>query len=251
MLFYIFFCLIQLLGYGYGYILDFTKEPLAWGTHFSDWYSLFLTIAIVLTVYLVVDKKTSDKIDEVKCIEKNIQKNIKNLSEITTKIQGNVDKISNIQDKLIFEMKKNRLMNFAQYSFSSEEKRRFFRDAISVIFDEKQYRFSQIDKVSDFFIVKFIKKNSGLPKMFCPFSKVNEFPYFCVQVIETPLVGNESGDIQLNSYYYLTYNFFDKSWYMAKNYSRKTSTNFKITFYGPIYDSSVEFLSAEEFCKDC
>ena len=254
-------CAVYLI---YGYVANFTKEQLSWNHYFSDWYSLFLTTAIALIVYLFVDKKTSDKIDIIKKIEKNIQEDTKNINEITTKMQSNINKLENsvqkiseVQDKMAFETEKNRLINFAQYSSLSEEDKRSFRSNMISIFHELKYQFRQDQDNNSFsnsFAVIFIKNNNGLPKMFHPFGRRRDFPYFCVRVIKKyHSVETKDNEIQIDSHYYLSYDFSDRNWRLSERYpieGSSTCKSFKVSFFGTNFVGNAG-PSAEEFCNNC
>ena len=66
--------------------------------------------------------------------------------------------------------------------------------------------------------MKFIKESNGFPKMNYPFSRTSDFPYFCVYAERDR---DYKGEIQLNTYYYLSYSYADKSWYMVKKISNR------------------------------
>lgn len=266
------FCALSIiyLFCGFEFVIGFKKIPIDWNNFLSNWYTFFLTIGIALLIYLFVDKKTSDKISEIKNIEDNIQEKTKNISEITTKIQSNVNKLESsvqkileIQDQIAFETEKNRLMNFFQY-YLPEVENRNFRGNISAIFYEREYYFLEIDKsnrnLDHYFKVKFMKElnNRLLPKMRHPFSRDGDFPYFCVQVTEKDQNKQKNQNrIELNKYYYLSYicspsNVENTGWYMAENYPIQGSDihkGFKVIFSSPSFVGS-HGPSADEFCKN-
>lgn len=263
------FCIIPLSPLGYESIIGFKKDPVNWNNYISNLYGLAITTTVALIVYLLVDKKTSDKIDEIKHIEENIKEKAENISAITKNVKDNIDKMENniqkiseiqkLQEKVVFETEKNRLINFAQHSSLSEQDKKFFKSNIMSIFHEPKYSFSQMDqdnKMSNSFEVIFIKNsNSRLPKMFYPFGRGRDFPYFCVRVIEKypPVKKNESNEVQIDSHYYLSYDFSDKNWRLSEGYPIEGSVirkSFKVIFSGTNFVGNPG-PPAEEFCKNC
>ncbi len=254
-------CFVHLLPLEHEFITGFKVN---WDNYISYLYSVMLTTDIALIVYLFVDTETDDKLKKIKDTEKNIQKNTEQIGEITKMVQNdvnkmeeNVQKISEIQNKIALETEKNRLINFAQHSSLPEENKRFFRSNIKSIFHESKYNFRQIDQDNntlDYFTIIFIRKNNGLPKVFYPFGRVHEFPYFCVHVIDKkPSLENGDSGVQLDLHYYLSYDFSDKTWRIAEQYPIEGShmnKSFKIIFSGTNYIGKGG-PSAEEFCKNC
>ena len=91
-----FLCFVYLLPFGYEYIFyifGFKLEEVDLQNYFSNWYSFVLTIAIALAVYILIDKRTSKKIDTIKGIEEDIQENTKKISKITKGMQKSVNKV--------------------------------------------------------------------------------------------------------------------------------------------------------------
>ena len=158
----IIFCVIPLLPLGYEGIIGFKKEPINWNNYISNLYSLVVTTTIALIVYLLVDKKTSDKIDEVKCIEKNIQKNTQNLSEITTRMQDNVNKI-------YFQTEYSIALNKYPDRKEFEKTNKFYQPFIVYLFDNIQLNicvFTQSNKQDVLvYTIEVIKDITGVPKV--------------------------------------------------------------------------------------
>ena len=262
-------CIIYLSPLGFEYIIGFKREQPNWNNYTSNLFSFVMTIAVALIVYFIVDKKTSNKINKIKKIEEDIQKDVNDIGTVVSKLENDVNemdssvqKISEIQDKIAFETEKSRLMNFFSYSLS-EEKKQFFRGNIKTIFHERIYRF-RADKIGNSlgysFTVKFIKesvKQYAIPKRCYPFLRDGRFPYFCVQVIkkdQNPQVNQNR--IELHKYYYLSYICFPDSakqtgWYMAEEYPVENSqTGFKVVFSGTSYSGGGLPLASVS-CKDC
>ena len=226
-----------------------------------------VTATAALIVYLVIDQKTSDKIDKIQKIEKKIREKTEQIGEITKMVQNdvnkmeeNVQKISEIQDQIAFETEKNRLINspIIFYPPLSEKNISLFKYHIITIFYEKKYDLSIEDKDETWPVCsfKFIKKSSklyALPKIFYLFDKTHETPYFCVQALE----GNKTVSIQQGEYYYLSYDF-DLSnkqivWYLGKKapmFKNSPDNKFKVNFSGTSDDGGI-IPSANEFCKNC
>ena len=162
------------------------------------------------------------------------------------RIEGNMNRMeASIQqiDKILFEVEKNHLA-----SLLPEEE----RECINTIFYEKKYDFIETPPDKDGsqwsggFTVKFIKESNGLPKMNYPFSRTGDFPYFCVYVVERDR--DYKGKIQLKTYYYLSYSYADKAWYMAEKYP--IHKGFRVIF-AEITFGGQGLPLASEFCKNC
>lgn len=125
------------------------------------------------------------------------------------------------------------------------------------IFHEPKYSFSQMDqdnKISNSFEVIFIKNNNRLPKMFHPFGRGRDFPYFCVRVIKKyPPITDEENEVQIDSHYYLSYAFSHKNWCLSEDYPIEGSViykSFKVIFSGTNFVGNPG-PPTEEFCKNC
>lgn len=267
------FCIIPLSPLGYEAIIGFKKEPVNWNNYISNLYSLVVTTTIALIVYLLVDKKTSDKISEIKNIEDNIQEKTKNISEITTKIQSNINtqensvqKISGIQDKIAFETEKNRLTQMIHRAHASEEDEKKWKQGITLIFEEKELNIQAIKNQNNKEVnfqctIVFIKNNKSmyaLPKMFHPFNQIHDFPYFCVLVKESMFIKNNPDiGIQIGTYYFLHYhlnssNNEKKGWYLSKSYIGPVIHNsFKVRIISISPEPQWGDPSADDVCKNC
>ncbi len=186
-------------------------------------------------------------------------KNLKRVEDNTDKLSGNVNKlfsevaeISNIQNKIQFEVEKNRLMNWAKISLP-EKDQQDFRNDIHNIFHENCYTLST-EKLKYSFQVSFIKERGGrfsLPKMAYPFGRTGGFPYFCIKVIKLCDTQDKNSPVKEGEYYYLTYHFHDKNWYIGKKYpifGNRFFKEIKIIFFG-IHYSGRGLSSAEIFAK--
>ncbi len=211
-----------------------------------EWLSLIASVfAVIVAIIVLYLQKQSDK-------------NLKRVENNTDKLSSEVQKISDIQNQIKFETEKNRLMSFFQSL--TEEDKKYFKSDIHKIFYEGSYKFqttenSKITTKSNNFKVSFIKESStqfALPKMAYPFSRTGDFPYFCVQVIKI-CSQNNNIPIKEGEYYYLTYLFNDKNWYMNKNYpidGNPFSQKIEVIFAGTNF-SGKGLPSADKFCKDC
>ena len=137
-------------------------------------------------------------------LQKKADRDLNRIEDNMNRMEASIQQI----DKILFEVEKNHLA-----SLLPEEE----RECINTIFYEKKYDFIEKDgsQWSDGFTVKFIKESNGLPKMNYPFSRTGDFPYFCVYVTEKD--SDCKSKIQLKTYYYLSYSYADKSWYMAEH----------------------------------
>ena len=187
---------------------------------------------------------------------------------VLTQIENNIDRIEHIQDKVIFEMEKNRLMNATKDPVLSEINKKDIEDGTFYIFTEPRFIISIKDKDKREYhcSIVFIKENNkpyALPKMFHPFDRLHSFPYFCVSVSEVYLFKEESNPLMkqklLSSFkiqtgkYYLTYHFncsnkSQSGWYITKHYpiSEGSKFVFSYTSYGGGAGPS-----ADKFCNNC
>ena len=175
-----------------------------------------------------------------------IENNIKRIDNSANQMEINIKKMDGQIDQVIFDVEKNRLAS----RLPKED-----QSAIHKIFYENQYRFCEIknDKSLEGWVtVRFIRESNGLPKMAYLFERKGDFPYFCVKVIKKS--PDYKGDIQLNTYYYLSYVYGDKSWYMADEGhpidSSTAQNSFKVIFAGTGFTGK-GLLPASKFCKNC
>ena len=163
------------------------------------------------------------------------------------RVESNIDRMENSIkqiDKVLFEIERNRLASY----LPKED-----QEDIHKIFYEDKYTFQERNDNDSLgsFIVRFIREKNDLPKMNYPFSRTGDFPYFCVYVIETE--SGYKGKIQSGTYYYLSYDYKSKSWYMAERWPIEGSRmhkGFKVIFAGTSYGGKGLPL-ASEFCKNC
>ena len=261
-------CVVQLTPLGYERIIGFKEEGVNWNNYISNLYSFVVTVTVALVVYLIIDDRTSKKIDEIKEIEKSIREKTEQISKITTRVRSNVNKmeeniqkISTIQDQIAFETEKNRLINSPTILslFLSEVSISFFKYNMNMIFHEKKCDLSIIEDknktepVCSFIFIKESNKRHALPKIFYLFDKTHETPYFCVQALE----GNKTVGIQQGEYYYLSYDFDLPNeqivWYLGKKapmFKDSPDRKFKVSFSSMSGDGGI-IPSANNFCKDC
>ena len=198
-------------------------------------------VALIVSWRAYQLQKKSDK--DLNRIENNINKmedSIDRIDESVNQMEHNISLIN-------MEVEKNRLAFYLPREYQMD---------MHKIFYENQYTFQEKDDEDDKllvgrFTVRFIKESNGLPKMFYPFERTGHFPYFCVEVIKKRL--DYRGEIQLNTYYYLSYSYRKKSWYIAENYPIDSPTAqkiFKVIFSGT-FVSGKRPPPASEFCKDC
>ena len=259
-------CLVHLFPTEHDFITSFKFN---WDNYISYLYSVMLTTAIALIVYLFVDTETTDKLNKIETIESNIKTNTDRISEITTMVQNDVNKmeenvqkiseIQEIQNKVAFEIEKKRLMNSPVISFPSlsEENISVFKNNINMIFYENKCDLSIIENetepICSFTFIKEGNKPYTLPKIFYLFDKKHDTPHFCVRALE----GNKTAGIQQDEYYYLSYDFdlSDKQivWYLGKKapmFKDSSNKKFKVSLSSMSGDGGI-IPSANDFCKDC
>ena len=238
-------CVVQLTPLGYERIIGFKEEGVNWNNYISNLYSFVVTATAALIIYLVIDKKTSNKIKKIQKIEREIQKNIQ--------------KMSTIQDQIAFETEKNRLINspMAFYPSLSEENISVFKNNINMIFYENKCDLSIIENetepICSFTFIKEGNKPYTLPKIFYLFDKKHDTPHFCVRALE----GNKTAGIQQDEYYYLSYDFdlSDKQivWYLGKEapmFKGSPDQKFKVSL-SSMSGNGGDIPPANDFCKDC
>ncbi len=121
------------------------------------------------------------------------------------------------------------------------------------LFEEKEYSMQIIKEGTNYnrqgnFRAKFIKQNNQLPKMYFPFERIHDFPYFCIQVIKA----DEDEKLVKNDYYYLSCT--GKNWWVGKDFHLDSppshkAPSYKVCFIGINFGSTTQ--SADDFCKDC
>ena len=196
-----------------------------------------------------LQKKSDKDLERIENNTQRLEKTQDKLTSETEKIENNTQELRKVQDKLVFETEKNRLISFSHDSELSGEDKRYFRSEIENIFYKEKYDLRELNSNS-IIEVLFIKQPNGLPKMVYPFNRSGDFPYFCIKVVKPY---NNTIGIQKEEYFYLSYVFSDKSWYMGKGDPIKEYSRYKgikVVFAGESF-SGKGLPPPDVACKNC